>query len=351
MISRKQKDRKRVVVALSSVINKLALDLQIDLTDRNYVLRRLQREGVKFLTVTLPNFSKFVIRSCSLGFLDHKNKGITSFVWQRRSPVFMSGLLNEAISGNPSALYRIRQFCEYFYKTAFDPTNQELEKARQKYLDTDQAVKTKGFDEKWVNVGRKALFNLFPRLTSLLPHEVFLERPCDGPGSVADSHLLKMAFGLELEQIKKLPMSKLGTVKREFAAFSGYFKSYPSSSEEIKLITESRIADLAFVPKDSRGPRTISKEPLFLLKGQMSFQKTVSRLLETESNFRINFADQTVNQKLCKTASMDGHNATLDLKDASDRVGLGMIRCLINHAPALEFFVKNARSTHVRYTQ
>ena len=89
-------------------------------------------------------------------------------------------------------------------------------------------------------------------------------------------------------------------------------------------------AKVVLVPKDSRGPRLISCEPLelqWLQQGQM--RKIVPHL---ESHWltrgHVNFTDQSINQQLALRASSDGSLATLDMKEASDRVSLELVKYL-----------------------
>jgi hypothetical protein len=91
-------------------------------------------------------------------------------------------------------------------------------------------------------------------------------------------------------------------------------------------------AKLVPVPKDSRGPRLISAEPIenqWIQQGQMS---NLVRHLETNefTKGRINFRDQTVNRDLALQASSDGKLVTLDMKEASDRVSRDLVQYLFH---------------------
>lgn len=116
-------------------------------------------------------------------------------------------------------------------------------------------------------------------------------------------------------------------------------------------------AKAILVPKDCRGMRLISCEPRETMWIQQGVMTKLMRRLESHSltRQRINFADQTINQKLACEGSLTGSQltfhygkpvaprlgkdwATLDLKDASDLVALDLVRLLFpdNWVEALE---------------
>jgi hypothetical protein len=109
----------------------------------------------------------------------------------------------------------------------------------------------------------------------------------------------------------------------------------------------SEVAEVMFVPKDSRGPRVISKEPMHQLRLQMSFFDWFSAYLERKTNKRINFADQSINRRLAHEGSITQKFATIDLKEASDRLSSRYVASLFEHISVLRYFVRN-RSTHYR---
>ena len=89
-------------------------------------------------------------------------------------------------------------------------------------------------------------------------------------------------------------------------------------------------AKVILVPKDSRGPRLISCEPVDKQWIQQGIMRNLVRSIEANplTKGKVNFTDQTVNQTLAKQASLSGEFATLDLKEASDRVHHSLIRLL-----------------------
>jgi hypothetical protein len=122
-------------------------------------------------------------------------------------------------------------------------------------------------------------------------------------------------------------------------------------------------AKVALVPKDSRGPRLISSEPLEYMWLQKGLGESIVSSLENHFPTRgqINFHSQAINRLLALQASsqkvtpsrylaeerevlnaglpfpsvVDGGYSTLDLKDASDRVSLDLVTRVFFRTPQL----------------
>lgn len=94
--------------------------------------------------------------------------------------------------------------------------------------------------------------------------------------------------------------------------------------------TPEPTARLLFVPKDSKGPRVISCEPVELMYLQQGVADHLVRFLELHPFTRghINFDDQETNGRLALIASSNREWATIDLSDASDRVSVQLINFL-----------------------
>lgn len=91
-------------------------------------------------------------------------------------------------------------------------------------------------------------------------------------------------------------------------------------------------AKVVLVPKDSRGPRLISMEPLELQWIQQGLSAAIVRKLESSGNITcgfVNFTNQEINRNLALgNSNGSGAFITLDLKDASDLVSLWLVRKL-----------------------
>lgn len=101
-------------------------------------------------------------------------------------------------------------------------------------------------------------------------------------------------------------------------------------SEGFELETYNPRAKVLIVPKDVRGPRLISCEPRETMWIQQGLMDKMVSVLEHAPLTRglVNFRDQTVNQLFAYAGSITGTWATLDLKDASDRVTMPLVQAL-----------------------
>lgn len=61
-------------INLHKILIRLCRDLNIDDRTCNYLTTRLNAEGYKFLTVTLPKLGKFLLRSIELGGIYYARK-------------------------------------------------------------------------------------------------------------------------------------------------------------------------------------------------------------------------------------------------------------------------------------
>jgi hypothetical protein len=101
---------------------------------------------------------------------------------------------------------------------------------------------------------------------------------------------------------------------------------------------DSGINKVLFVPKDSRGPRTIACEPSEYQFIQQGLRKELYPYIENHklTKGKINFTDQTINQNLAYKASLPGSDlVTLDMKDASDSVSVLLVSKLFEKTEIL----------------
>lgn len=357
--------QKRVVrVRIDAIVREIGRDLGVDTWTVKYCLRRFRSEGLQFLTKTLPQLSKCLLRSLEVGYFairpeaEIDYEGLTCFRWKGRSLCIMQSLLQRIFDrhgllredADPNAIRAIRQFCEYLYKLSTEFDADALSDAEAGFVRVEEEISRFVDTPLWVELIRKNAHALFPSVMDLTIDQLLKKAgPRDGPGSFAGANP-----GWHLR--KQLPGKEIGHLQRHFNAIKGYFKSYPSSGsrasifgpERLRSVPTDKVSEVLFVPKDSRGPRTISREPLHLLKVQMAFFDYMSGALEKDSKCRINFENQQINRDLAREGSITGEHATLDLKEASDRIRLSLCRRVFKHAPAVRWFIEHARSTHCR---
>lgn len=332
---------------MRSVVSKLCKDLEIDLLTKRAVLQRLHHEGPSFCTKILPQFSKYAL-SCveESTLIDARSFGLTHFELKAGAPLFMRGYLLEAIAGNPASLFQIRQLCDYFYKTAFEMEADQQEAAALTYLATEIEVgpgPDDPVDWKFVEKCRKTFETFFPDLTRIDLSAAFTHnRPRNSPGAFVGSERFKLSSLKHYEVAKKHPVANI--YPHTLSALQGYFKPYPSAPLKLKEKFFERKCEIRFVPKDSRGPRTISKEEFGAIQGQMAFNDFITQYLEYKSAGRILFSDQSIHRELAKQSSVDRTYATLDLKEASDRVRLSVVSHITQNSPVFRQATRTLRA-------
>lgn len=338
-------------IDLDQAIRKLARDVDLDSFSLGYCLKRFHVEGISFLTKTLPKLAKSVLRSIEIGHFDRP----TDFAWKGRSLRYFRSFLSRIFcertgvllgEPDPVALWQIRQFCEYMYKLALPFSDSQERTNLNNWKIAEAEVSTGQYDSAFVKRLSAFIQTHYPvfcntKLDDVLKHY----RPRDTSGSFVGKRTEQPYY---VERL--MPSERIGLCRRQDAAYSGVFKPYPSSplytyyAKRHKFVTEPSYSEVLFVPKDSRGPRVISKEPRLALKLQMSYFDFAVDALERDTDKRINFRDQSKNNELARSSSLDRRYATLDLKEASDRVSFSLVRSLFANIPVPRWFLLRART-------
>ena len=326
------------------IFSELASDVDLDPFTLKYCINRIKSEGFKFLSVTLPQLSKAVLHSLELGYFERP----TSIAWKGKSLRYFSKFLNVIFDRNglvvedfdPTALWQLRQICEYFYKLAVPFDEEVLDTAEDDFIKVDSALASVPIDRDWVDQLRKD-FETHHKLSSRASVSDIMSRskPRPGSGTYADYHSWTNKFGLEWFMRKEVTP----TINVEYKPYNGFFRPYKGAPVPEVYTGDTDFSEVLFVPKDSRGPRTIVREPFNRLCGQMAFNSYLATSINRSSHGRINFDDQSVNKKLAESSSVDRKYATIDLKNASDSVDSNIIRHIFRHSSGLLWFV-NQRS-------
>lgn len=324
----------------------LGKDVGLHWRDLFTLRNRLYSEGLPFVTVTLPKLSKLMLAGLGTGSFStpssFKRRGpgdaLPAFLGSLFSRVFTpSGHLME--NADPEAVLKIRQLCEFAYKADF-PRKEEKDLAViEGFVSTEAELSEVKIDpDPILLVGRAILADVFssydrndlrfrhgPGVTANVPIvEKFDHRLTYGLQSVA-------SFGSSFFFNEEDALTRLD--RYPVAANDSYFK--PSS-----------IAKVILVPKDSRGPRLISCEPAENQWVQQGIARFMINALEGHrfSGGQVNFTDQGINRALALESSVTLKYATLDLKDASDRVTLELVRNLFGGQLLSDLL--DVRSTH-----
>jgi hypothetical protein len=189
--------------------------------------------------------------------------------------------------------------------------------------------------------------------SQVFPEPDYLDLVCHhGPGFTADrrlpnercriskwNHRSELTYPSDLHCYPNYGIAAaVGSAGTGTAEFEG--PDYLSLKEEIPV-------RVVFVPKTLAAPRVIAIEPSHMQFMQQSLKDYVYRILEEHrlTKQSIRFKDQSVNQRLAYRSSIDKRLATLDLKDASDRVHLHLVQRIFKTSGILEY-LEDARSLH-----
>lgn len=313
----------------------LAREIERDLA---YIETRSRSEGLPFLTVVLPSLGKWYDRWLAgqdpgvplRAFLPHEARGNTTYP----CPVFarMLAYVLSDESSDPVAVARVvrlwRTLFYLFYKMEVPHSEEQLSAALAKW----KAVETELLLWETPNYYDEDIISLRSLVTGLIGTDssLFTEiRPAHGPGAVAgrekgDEKWLKPTYIPSLNRV--YPQYEMYFGLRTGHGLSDYAKDALLEWKKSRLVDDGPTARLTFVPKDSRGPRTICMEPKELMFVQQGVMENLMRLLPISSNHRINFRDQSINANLALSSSKDGEYATVDLEDASDRVSWRLVQ-------------------------
>ena len=310
--------------------------------------QRVLHEGLSFATKTLPKLGKALDRALEIGQFEvpkefkrsHGNQSI---------PAFMQGMFNCLFDRSGCLAHYdidvvrcLRQVCFLAYKLQLPYSVVSETAVVAAFEDTERELDVLSIDEK-----SEVLANA-RRIVDIVLHGFNPRKsvPKHGPGAVSTGERgdEKWHFKRLFNSIhQRFPYYDFYVVGggRELCDRINWYKGLQRS--------QSGSAKVVLVPKDSRGPRLISCEPLeYQYIQQMIGRSLVSHL---ESNNwtkgQVNFTDQSINQNIALSSSKTREFATLDMKDASDRVSCRLIELLFPKELVLDFMAARSESTRL----
>lgn len=345
MVSIKKPEIDNYVNFLHALLDDISIEngVKVNTTrDKATLKRRALHEGLSFFTVTLPRLGsaldsalktgKFI---CPSNFRHYKQTALPCFTRGLLSSIFTSeGSIRE--DADLASISELRQLYYSFYKLEVPFSTTQLAEAEEKFKLNDSAISgvLHAIDE----------FSLPTRQVLRLAREFIADLfadfdykdivPAHGPGIVASG---------EKPHEKRIFSTKYRRIHEVYPYYS-YFYINPNHLLHTKAgytsrnVEDSGINKVIFVPKDSRGPRTIAAEPLEYQFLQQGLRKSLYRHIENHplTRGRINFTDQTVNQALARRGSEGENIITIDLKDASDRVSADLVSYLFRDTSLLK---------------
>lgn len=327
--------------------------------DLETILRRYEHEGVSFLTISLPKFCQDFEKSLDQGFVGSSE--FAGFSRLRKSG--LSGSLPKLFSGLTSlvfdrstgvlldkpcvhAIFAIRQSC-LLVKKALLPCSEERErKAFYDYVQCENELSQAR------DLVPNRLFERFRELSRMLWTEALqgvqqelLEgdlHPRHGPGSTAERTLGNQKYDITTWNERLQPffpadayaLPNLGWVHD----LGGIEFVEPGAERPVRVIS---------VPKTLKSPRIIAAEPVCMQYTQQALLQPLVEALESAplTRGKVNFSRQDPNQRLARYASSTQRLATLDMKEASDRVSSWVVEIMLDGLPDLRDAIMACRST------
>jgi hypothetical protein len=335
----------------------------VSLTVRK-IRERTSREGIGFLTKSLPRLGK-AVDTALLGELpvDSAQLRLASQP-NSKLPKLFGELLNRVFSHDGMVLptpcvrsiKQIRDLCYLFYKYEVPYSPRQEQAALSTFLQTEEDIapydisfstvadtidnhislndagkKRQGVlpgplevitSPHWRNVIRRARAHLSRVFENFEPRDIV---PRHGPGVVSTKERL---WGKYFWSNIPDRLANMFPIDAYFYASNGHVCD--AVSEIRSLGNREDSARVIFVPKDSRGPRLISAEPLVFQWIQQGLGRAIVSHIERHPLTRddVHFTDQQPNRTAALLGSTDGRYSTLDLKEASDRVTVGLVRML-----------------------
>lgn len=333
-----------------------------DFRDLITIRSRVEKEGLSFLTITLPSFCTDFERSLEQGFVDpaffmkfHRNGELPAFLRGFLGQVFdvkTGELYNERkppiqlgvdIHDIPTVIESVRQICCTFKKVELPCSEKRIKKAMDSYVHVEAQLSTFRLQEdettKFLAVSDVLWHNI---LAGIKPADCI---PRHGPGATAE----------------RISGNKKYVWREWYDRLEPYFPLVDSAfpigidvdARELKGVKiippeKERPVRVIHVPKTLKAPRIIAIEPVCMQYAQQGIRDALYRVLESSklTKDHINFSDQSFNQKIALTSSKDLRYATIDLSDASDRVPRLLALQMFRSNPDLMDAIDACRSTH-----
>lgn len=297
--------------------------------DVETVRSRASSEGFGFLTKALPSLGKALDQALETGTLIVP-RGFPLYKHEKR-PAFMQayfrylfdldGSLRREQPDAGAVIAHLRQALFLCYKLELPYTSAQEEAVIERFIANEEDLRELEVGNDITMVAADIVDKVLQGFT---PKDIL---PRHGPGAVATGERLEDKW----------------VFKRHYASIHAFYPYYEyfvvGAARELgdrlrwyRSLTRlyEGCAKVVLVPKDSRGPRLISSEPLEYQWVQQGLGRKLMQHLEGSYPTRghVNFTNQEVNRKLALESSRTQEWATLDLKDASDRVSLDLVRHL-----------------------
>ncbi|DAD50253.1 RNA-directed RNA polymerase [ssRNA phage Gerhypos.2_11] len=350
----------KLVDALFSDIASSGLVTPVCLVGSRYLFSKgLKYEGMAFLTITLPQCSKFLEKSLELGTILHGETPpyMGKRCYYDRRPALLHSLWAQLFNeqgqlsvgaSDVEAVFLLRQAFNLFKKLDGDCDTEYVDAEISAYLRIENEL-PHSHPETWDSVNpmwsrrtghplwgasptpcleQGELFTVEPRVSypwsrfdqmcrrmsaDLGELDAWNIRPKHGPGAVSErGHVIKHDFRVWPQKLEAhFPRDWHG--RHDLSNYGDYDETEPASR-------------MVAVPKTQKGPRLIAAEPSAHQWIQGGIQRWFEdRVRGTFLGDSIDFRRQEYSKALALEASFHNRAATVDLSAASDRVSTRLV--------------------------
>jgi len=298
--------------------------------DLNYVKARVSKEGSSFFTKSLPLLGKHI--DVSLGSGTALSVPGLARAKGRTTPRFLGWLFErvfdeegrELLSACPLSVRHLRQLTYYFYKLELPYATSTNDKVICQFIQTDEEIASlPPLQEVDLPILHTAHL-LIKEVVSSVRVEEFIPRHGPGTVSTGEKHWNKMRFKRFYPTLDEVFPYCEYFYSGAMDICDNYHKLHRCDS------SDRGTAKVVLVPKDSRGPRLISCEPVEYQFVQQAISRELVRAIECH---------QSVNQRYAMYGSLGARWVTLDMKDASDRVSLQLVETLFRDTHLLPYLL------------
>lgn len=341
---------KSLIDVLAAITQDLGDVCGVQSTDRDLktVRDRVKQEGESFLTITLPTFAKSLEQA-----LDRGTVVSTDFLgFAKRAsglPHFCGGFLDLVFDSTGSllpdpsadAIRAVRQICLLFGKIQRECSDVRTRAAFASYLECENDLRALVLDD--LDDLRRVFLVLFGDLMHNVSRKIdeCALLPKHGPGSTADRLQGNQKWN-QAEWTRRLersfPIDSYLIPNHRYWEDLGRVKIVePRNERPVKVIS---------VPKTLKTPRIIAVEPTCMQYAQQALLAAISEEIHADSLLYglVGLDDQSPNRDLALSGSRNGHHATLDLSEASDRVSNQLVYNLTRPYASFRNALQDSRS-------
>lgn len=343
----------------------------IDTTkDEKTFLRRCEHEGEEFLFVVLPTLAKQLEKALSYGqvtphaFDGWKTRKVNDHWSIGELPVFLGGFFDHVFDGSTGlvhgtlggdkptlsavdSIHAIRQLSLMFAKVEIECTDERKANALSQYVDTDATIADHVSVQRDLpeHVGELSLTfaTMWRDVLTKLSQELYDGDlvPSHGPGKTADGLLGNQKYAQWEWPLRLEFMFPFGDMILPNARYALHLFDVKWLAPE-----HERPVKVVLVPKTVKTPRVIAEEPSCMMYAQKALAGRLMELIEADPlvGSLIGFTNQQPNQLMAMIGSQQGVLATLDLSEASDRVGNWLVEELFSSFGFLSEAIQACRS-------